>query len=105
MLHYAPHSKESVTYTYRYLDTETGKALVRCPKCNGNLTANGGINIELTDDYHVWEVPDRLRDDGHLTDAGDQVAMGPSSATRCGHCSEMLINMRGIAEQDISTKR
>ena len=92
-------------YSYRYMDTETGKPLKRCPECEGDLTAEYGIDIEFTDGSRNWELSSQLEADGHLADANGLVAQGYHSATRCGHCGEMLINMQGVDEQDVSYKR
>lgn len=91
-------------HSYRYVDTETEEPLLRCPACAGSLAEDGSINIELTDGSHTWKIPSRLEADGCLVDTTGQVAQGLHSATRCGHCGEMLINMPNVDEHDLSTR-
>ncbi len=86
------------TWKYRYLGADD-KPLVRCPECDGNLTAEAGICLVLASDKgHVWEEEDQLDEAGVLMDLGRQVSIGNHSATCCG---EMLINIEGVIEEEI----
>ncbi len=64
--------------------------------------AEGGIDIELTGGGPSWLVEDCLLPNGQLRDRGGEVTQGLHSATRCGGCGEMLINMDEIIEVDES---
>jgi hypothetical protein len=85
-------------YEYRYTD-EDDKPLTSCPECGGDLTAEGGIDLDLVIAGRPMEgIPTRLDSDGGLVDVDWQVATGHHGATNCGHCGEMLINMEGAVE-------
>jgi hypothetical protein len=84
-------------YVYRYLDI-AGRPLERCPECGGSFTEPGGITVEFTDGTNEWSRKSRLGEDGRLDDPARDVLYGFHSATRCGHCQRMLLDMDGVEE-------
>lgn len=76
-----------MSYTY---SADDGTPLTRCPHCNADLTAEGGITLGLSIGGAVVERGTRL-DNGLLVDTEDgAVAAGFHSYTECGGCGEML---------------
>ena len=82
---------------YRY--TLDGKPLLDCPECDADLTAPGGIDLQLSISGVTASVPSSLDDEGFLLDTEDNaVDNGYHSATCCGGCGDMLVDMEGIVE-------
>jgi len=69
-------------------------SVVVCPACSGDLTKNGGIDIECVSDEgsDMGMHPDHLDHRGVLQDESGLVACGKHSRTVCGHCGEELID-------------
>ncbi len=88
---------------YYYIDGEQNP-LSTCPKCGHDLTTgkdgrSPGVFIALVVAGNEMRSPSVLNDRGDLMDTTDDVvAKGFHSATLCGGCEELLINMEGVQE-------
>ncbi len=87
------------TKNYKYKYAKYREPLAKCPECDYNLTQHAGIGLVLSVAGHVFEVPSSLDTNGVLQDTDDKaVGNGYHSATYCGGCGELLINMEGVVE-------
>lgn len=84
---------------YRYTD-ENGDSLTECPECGNDLTAEGGVGIEVVVAGTAFTLPSSLNNHGELVDTPDgAVAKGYHSSTKCGKCEEDLLTMDGVNEE------
>jgi hypothetical protein len=90
------------TYAYRYVDDQERPLLV-CPYCGGDLTEEGGIDLELVIADRCIEVESCLTEQGELMDTDDKaVANGYHGCTNCGHCGVQLVYHEVEEETDVS---
>ncbi len=86
-------------YVYKY--TVDGKPMTHCPECREDLTKDKSVEIELTDGKITWCQLSNLDQEGVLQDPTNEVAEGQHSGTICTGCSNMLINMDGVEEENL----
>src|SRR5438067_1962367 len=76
----------------------TDRLLSDCPECAHSLTQDGGVGLLLSVGSLVVEAASRLDSAGRLVDTADGcVAAGFHSATLCGGCGVLLLD---VAEED-----
>lgn len=89
-----------MSYAYLYLD-DSDRPCATCPDCRRDWRRMGGISIEFAAPSAPgpWYVGSFLcAPTGKLVDVSGEVASGLHSATRCGGCGEMLIDLPGVCE-------
>lgn len=85
---------------YQYLNGK--KPARKCPLCDYQWLKMGGLILMVSVQGVISEYETCLDRQGYLNDVGGLISNGCHSATFCGRCNEMLINMEEIHEVSVS---